>query len=97
MLSCEQEATGPFAVVLKISPSIEGSGDFGEVHAADFKQGDDESGDEVESAWVEVEMAFQSVLDWFMLHLATSPCRDLVAFIMLFCVGDGKSRLLSGS
>ena len=32
-----------------------------------------------------------------MLHLATSPGRDLVALIMLFCLGDSKSRLLSGS
>ena len=51
----------------------------------------------LESAWIDGESVLQGVTDGFMLHLATSPGRDLVALIMLFCVGDGKLRLLSGS
>ena len=92
-----QESTGSFAVAFKVCSSVEGGSNLGEVHASDFKQGDDETCDEVESAWVDGESVLQGVADGFMLHLATSPCRDLVALIMLFCVRDSKSRLLSGS
>jgi hypothetical protein len=84
-------------VHLMVKKTVEGRADLCEVDGSDFDQSQDESGDEVCSSWVENEMAFQDVLEGFMLHLATFPARDLVALFLCFCVGDATFRLLSSS
>jgi hypothetical protein len=70
-----------------LSQAVEGRADLGEVHGSDSDQGQDEGGDKIESSWVESEVAFQGVLEGFMLHLATFPARELVAAIVMFLRG----------
>jgi hypothetical protein len=74
-------------VRLMVKKTIEGCTDLHQIHGLDFDQSQGESGDEVESSWVEGEVAFQGVLEGFMLHLATFPCRELVATIVMFLRG----------
>ncbi len=70
-----------------MNQAVESGADLCEVHGSDFDQCENERCDEVESAWVEREVAFQGVLEGFMLHLATFPARELVATILLFLRG----------
>jgi hypothetical protein len=67
--------------------TVEGGADLCEVHGSDFDQSQNEGGDEVGSSWVENEMAFQDVLEGFMLHLATFSCRGFGSSIVVFSCG----------
>lgn len=75
--------------------TVERGGDLGEVDGADLQEGDDEAGDELEPAHIEVQVGLWGVLDGFMLHSAT--WQDWVALIVSRRVRNGDPRVLSGS
>lgn len=82
-----EESLGAFDVAGWLNETIEGCANLREIHGSDFQEREDERSDEVESSWVEGEVAFQGVLEGFMLHLATFPVRELVATIVVFLRG----------
>jgi hypothetical protein len=88
-----EEPSDAFAVALGFGHASEGRGDAVEVDGSHFQPSDDEAGDEVESAWVELKVVAEGVSDGFILHLATSSRLGLVALILVFLCGGRQPQI----
>jgi hypothetical protein len=98
-INCEisNETMAAFFVTGRMNKRVQDGSDLCKIDGGLLNQGQNESGEKVDSAGVPVEMRFQGVLEFSMLFRRASNLSSWEAPIVSYGVLDGHRGLMSGT